>query len=283
MSELVIAEIAAPARDTDPGAVLTVLRKIHDFQQASDIARHGHDDQTEPVDLALGELQHNPNRPRFRLVALLDALPETMSIGSHGLPLLAADTDLGAATVVGVADLVLPMSDNRFAVWDVELEVDGGHRRRGIGRALAQAVDRVAVASERNLIQAWTNSSIAGPDDPDALVAPGSGYRLARDAGTRFALAMGYTLAQADRHSVQDLAGRSFTAPTVADYRIETWQDATDPRFLPLLADLQHDIEHRYPEGRHRGRGTDLGCRALRRVGEPGAAHPAGHHLAGHP
>lgn len=191
MSELVIAEIAAPARDTDPGAVLTVLRKIHDFQQASDIARHGHDDQTEPVDLALGELQHNPNRPRFRLVALLDALPETMSIGSHGLPLLAADTDLGAATVVGVADLVLPMSDNRFAVWDVELEVDGGHRRRGIGRALAQAVDRVAVASERNLIQAWTNSSIAGPDDPDALVAPGSGYRLARDAGARFALAMG--------------------------------------------------------------------------------------------
>ncbi len=114
-----------------------------------------------------------------------------MGLGSHGPPLLEPGTEIRGAKVVGVADLLPPMADNTFAVWDVEIEVSGRHQRRGIGRALAQAVDRVAVANRRNLIQAWTNSSIAEPDDPDALVAPGSGYRLARDAGARFALAMG--------------------------------------------------------------------------------------------
>lgn len=150
-------------------------------------------------------------------------------------------------SVVGVSTVSLPRSSERTA-W-VDVVVDPGHRRRGIGRALLEAVEAVAAEEGRTtLIGGSQHGGEPASDDPAALEPPtGSGRVRATDAGVLFARAHGYALEQAERYSVLDLPvpaplvdrlGADAAARAGDEYRLHTWTDRTPDHWLDQYADL---------------------------------------------
>lgn len=82
--------------------------------------------------------------------------------------------------VCGAAELILPVRDNLRGAY-VELAVRPGHRRRGIGTRLLEAVERVAADSGRTSIMgetAWLPES--AEEDPSGHFARRHGYAPAQ-------------------------------------------------------------------------------------------------------
>ena len=103
------------------------------------------------------------------------------------LTLLAA---YDADAIVGISAVELPLLDNTHAVW-VDIDVPPEHRGRGVGAALLAAVE------ERSREAARTH--VLG-----ATFAPPGG----ESAGSRFAAAHGYAVANTEGFKVLDLAQR---------------------------------------------------------------------------
>lgn len=250
MNDFHIVELGHPDPEADPGAVLVALQGVHELHRAEDVARHGNDDQTSPVGVRLAEFVPNSQRENVQLLAVRGPLTIDPTPGANGLPVLRATDDLAPDAVLGAAQAVLPLADNLNAVWDISFDVAAAHRRRGIGRALSEAVDRLARTRGRTILQAWGDADQADPDDTDVLEPRTGGHRITRDGGTQFMLAMGYDLAQADKHSVQHLADYRFDEPVIPDgYRIETWQGQAPRWCWPLLANLQQAMSTDTPVG----------------------------------
>ena len=149
---------------------------------------------------------------------------------------------VGARTV-GRAVYEWPIEEGDTATWAV-VEVLPDFRRRGIGTALLELVERLHAESGRTTIQGYV--AHARVDGGKRLVPPtGAGSIPADDPGARFLLARGYTLEQVARGSSirlpldpADLAARRAVAKAAAgeNYRVLSWTGSTHERWTDDFA-----------------------------------------------
>lgn len=147
-----------------------------------------------------------------------------------------------AADAVGVLNVRMPIHDNTTSA-DIWLGTRPDARRHGVGEALWQHALQQIRAHGRTVVQAWSSfGTEPAADDPEALAAPtGSGRVPGADPATRFALARGFRLEQAERHSVLDLpvapeSLERFRADALAksgpDYETVTWDDHVPEKWI---------------------------------------------------
>jgi GNAT superfamily N-acetyltransferase len=123
----------------------------------------------------------------------------------------------------------------------LSVQVDPAFTRRGIGRALADAVE--AVAREEGKEKLHVYASTLAADGPRLDSPTGFGSLPADGREVRFLLARGYALEQVERASRLALPGdaallaerRAFAEERAADYRVHLWEGRAPE---PLLEDL---------------------------------------------
>ena len=109
-------------------------------------------------------------------------------------------------------------------------------RRRGIGTAIAEHLERVALADGRRKLIAYA----ASPDAPgDRLPSPtGFGSVPAGNPEVRFLRSRGFRLEQVERLSRLALPAQIATVEPPSDYRLHFWVGRTPPEWLDQLAVL---------------------------------------------
>lgn len=137
----------------------------------------------------------------------------------------------------------------------VQVQVHPDFTRRGIGRALADKVEQVAVDEGKEKLHAYVGTS---PVDGPRLVPPtGAGWMPAEAREVRFMLARGYELGQVERGSRLPLPvdpgllaeRRAVAEAHAAGYRVHRWQRRTPERFLEDLAVLATRMSTDAPSG----------------------------------
>ncbi len=175
------------------------------------------------------------------------------------------------ALVVGRAVIEWSTDDDDPASWAL-IEVLPEYRRRGIGTALADELERIHRESRRPVLQGFVPHACASggvavrgadagggegsrggevevSDDAGEVIVPPTGYGsvAADDPGAQFLLARGMTLEQVSRGSIlrlpvdpDVLAAHRERAAAVAgpDYRIVLWSGETPPERRADLATL---------------------------------------------
>ncbi len=161
--------------------------------------------------------------------------------------------------VAGCAKVALPLADNTHMA-EVELSVDPGRRRSGVGSALLAAAERLAEEQGRTTVITFSEHVGEPPaGTPGTLEPPtGAGRIPADDAATLFAHRHGYALEQAERYSVlhlpvadgvlDDLQGAAADRAG-ADYRVHTWHDAVPDEWAGQLAALKSRMSTDVPSG----------------------------------
>jgi len=127
----------------------------------------------------------------------------------------------------------------------IDVQVHPDHEGKGIGRALADAVDALAREAELDRLITYAVSA----DAPGERLIPPTGFGSvpAGNREVRFLLARGWTLEQVERGSrfalpadPAALAGlRADAEEHARDYRVLAWTGATPPELLDDLAALQ--------------------------------------------
>ncbi len=131
-----------------------------------------------------------------------------------------------ADKMVGIAAVELPLLDNTHAAW-IDLGVPPEHRGRGIGAALLDRVETMAREARR--------THVIGA----AITPPGRS-----SAGSRFAAAHGYAVANTEGFKVLDLAASATgwdaleaeVADRIGDYRIVQWGTHTPDEHIDDFA-----------------------------------------------
>lgn len=163
-----------------------------------------------------------------------------------------------ADAVVGFGVALMPAEGNDHLA-ELELWVHPDHRGRGVGRMLAEAVERAAAEAGRGTWLAVTEHDGEPPvDDPAALVPPtGAGRIAADDRAARFVAARGYALEQGERYSVLDLpVDPDLVERLHADalghadgYHLIRWTDAVPEQWLDPLCVLLTRMTTDTPQG----------------------------------
>lgn len=239
-----IVELAVP--DTVPAVPGWAVRGWADVSRAALVEVLGHDDFADPPAASLSAYADQKHTRKAVLLALRGPA------GAGGtVPATADDRgDAGGdpADVLGYARLDLPLDDNRHLAW-IEIAVRAAVRRQGVATALwAAAAERVRRAG-RDVVTAWTVHGPEGSADEEVVRVPtGAGRVRRQDPAASFALAHGFVLEQAERHSTlalpvagDRLAAWQGAAQTHAGphYRLVQWVDRTPDRWLTASAELQ--------------------------------------------
>ena len=199
---------------------------------AIEMSTWGYPDLMHPAGHLLAELREQ----RYSIRRLMVAVPEGTNAPT-------------ADDVVGMAKVTLPLKDNTHLMY-LELCIEPGHTRRGLGSALMAAAEQIAAEHERTTVIAWSeHAGEPAADAPDVLEPPtGSGRINPDDAGGRFALHHGYVLEQAERYSVlrlpveESLRARlhaEAAAKAGPDYRLVAWRDRTPDEWVDQVALLE--------------------------------------------
>jgi GNAT superfamily N-acetyltransferase len=192
----------------------------------------GHDDYALTPAQVVAGLAHQENAIKKRYLALE---------GDSAEP--------GPDDVVGMGLLWMPRHDN-VTTGNLFLGTRADARGRGVATALWDHVRQQAAEHGRSVLQAWTGfAREPDADDPHALTAPtGSGRVPSTDSATRFALARGFSLEQAERHSLLELpadadAVERFRAEAAAragaDYEIVAWDSTVPDEWMEQYCVLQ--------------------------------------------
>ncbi|WP_297617839.1 GNAT family N-acetyltransferase [Nocardioides sp.] len=159
------------------------------------------------------------------LVTTLGAVEVTMTSPSTYFARTWLQATVGG-TVVGTAELELPLNENTDVAW-AEVDVLPTHRREGIGRALWQAVEQRARAAGRTRV---------GGEVTVDLAVPG--------AGLAFATALGAREKHREDHLLAELPVAA--APIDPDYELVTWQgrcpDEHRPAYLAMRNQMNADV-----------------------------------------
>ena len=149
--------------------------------------------------------------------------------------------------IVGRGVHELQSGDEVRSAW-LHAEVLPEFRHRGIGGALYQAVEEVALADGRSILQsfAFHRPTTSGERLPSPT---GFGSVPVDDDATRFLLARGYRLAQVDRMSRLALPTSIPSMDAVAGYELESWTGPTPEDRLADLALLQSRMSTDAPLG----------------------------------
>ena len=142
--------------------------------------------------------------------------------------------------VVGAARAALPQRDNRHLV-EVDLAVEPAERRRGVGRVLVEAVERLAREDRRTTVVGYS-------DEP-----PG---HEGRSAGRLALAALGYAVVQEevrrdiavplDPDRVAEL--ERTCRPGAADYEVRTWWDHVPDDLVDDRAELSRQMSVDVPK-----------------------------------
>jgi GNAT superfamily N-acetyltransferase len=150
-------------------------------------------------------------------------------------------TDAGEA--IGAAILQLPQRDNRHASW-LELRVLQNHRRRGVGRALLDDVERLVRADGRSVINSITDVPVAQQHShpPDAF-ARSMGF-VQSHAGHRRSLNLPIEPGRLEalRQEVAGVRGAS-------DYRMFTFLGQWPDAFIEDQCELERAMSTDQPLG----------------------------------
>ncbi|MGO4144059.1 GNAT family N-acetyltransferase [Paenarthrobacter sp. YAF11_1] len=151
-------------------------------------------------------------------------------------------------TVVGRGTLTLPLSENTTTA-GVDVLVDAGYRRRGIGTRILSVLEQLARERERVSFDAFCS-------EPMRLLIPG-GELLEAESGTGgvpldsastgFALHHGYSLEQVETNSTLDLpVGEALlqdleeqASKRAAGYSLIGWQDRCPDELVDVFAKLK--------------------------------------------
>lgn len=210
MSSWTLTEISA---SDDAATIATAVAAVERVSVAHELSVRGYDDLADTAEEMTAWLHNQAYSTR----TLVLALP------APGAPLTEA---------VGHLQLLLPQQDNTH-VAHVAPTVDPAHTRRGVGTALVAEAERRARAQGRTSLIAWTMQAGEPAEGEPSLAAPtGSGAVNPQDPAVHFALAHGYRLEQAERHSLLRLpVAPDLVASLHADaaahagpeYRLHTW------------------------------------------------------------
>lgn len=231
--------VEAPVPDSLDSPEAWALRGAVAAERAAEFAIFGYPDLSDTLRESWVWARNTDYARRVRLVAVVADAP-----GEPGS---------ASGAVVGSAFLTFPNEDNDHLV-EAVVRVHPAWTGRGVGTALAEALEVRARAEDRRLVVAWTDHPAEPPEPTDAagesaVIRPPTGSgRLPRDSSARFAVAHGYALEQAERHSILDLpadggllarladGARSGAGP---DYGLVTWSDEAPEHWLDAYAVLQ--------------------------------------------
>lgn len=242
--------VALVALDDHPGdldALGRLLVRVSELENEVWRGVFGHEDFAQPLAENLTTLRQQ-SQMRKRLLVALSGAPVSVT-GEAGLPQLAPGDALDGIEVLGSATLFFPLHDNTHLVDDVEIAVRPDRRRQGIGRALAEAVEQLGRFHGATTVVGWGTHE--PPREGEAALRPAEGdYSIARDAGAAFALAMGFSLAQCDRHSTAPIPTGDAPEPAVhPDYELLVWEGVTPEEHLEQGARLREAFARDLPKG----------------------------------
>jgi GNAT superfamily N-acetyltransferase len=148
----------------------------------------------------------------------------------------------GAGTLVGAGLLNLPMADNPTVAYS-EVVVHPDHRRRGVGTALVDELERLARAEGRERLLG-------------EVFVP-AGQETGTTGDMRFAEARGYAVANREGMKALRLAEAEHLWPALeaevdealGDYRVVTWRDVCPPEHLESFAAALSTVMGLIPQG----------------------------------
>jgi GNAT superfamily N-acetyltransferase len=140
--------------------------------------------------------------------------------------------------IVGTADLGLSLQDN-LRVGGVEINVEPGHRRRGIGRALYAEVEARALAEGRSTLVG--EAHLVGVDHPSIP----------------FAEALGFAVVHHEDHFVCELPRSPREVARLhqaigghaGDYEVVTWATSCPPELVDAFCSLKSQMTADVPLG----------------------------------
>lgn len=160
--------------------------------------------------------------------------------------------------IIGKAFVDVPLTDNLQTCYALVL-VHPDFRRRGVGSALYDAVERHALENGRSVLMGWTDNRADFDPTQDVLIpATGAGAYPAVSLAARFAIRKGFSLAQVDRCSVlpmgwepSDLEALAAEAEQKAgaDYAVVDWVDRCPDELLEQYAQLRKTMSTDVPMG----------------------------------
>ncbi|MFJ3956136.1 GNAT family N-acetyltransferase [Arthrobacter sp. NPDC090010] len=171
--------------------------------------------------------------------------------------------------IVARAWIHFPRQENLDTAW-LGLGVHPDFEGRGMGRALAEHLETVALSHGRTVVQTGTEHSVGADEESGERLRPGTGSgSVPLDSrAVRFALARGYVLEQVERTSMLVLAEgtlgetrlllESAAGRAEGAYELVSWLDEAPEEFLEDLARLSTSMSTEIPLG-----GLELGEEAF--------------------
>lgn len=210
--------------------------------RASDLGIYGHED----IAYRAGEKLAALRNQRYARRVLLVAVP-------HGTAQPSADD------VVGTASAILPLQDNTHLAY-LQVVVHPDHRRRGVGGALLDELERIAKDAGRRTFIIDSEHGAEPPEGTDGVLEPptGSGRVRASDPGAVMATRRGYVFEQAERYSLLELPVDDALLARLhaeaaekagADYRLVSWTERTPDAWVDDIAYLESRMSTDAPKG----------------------------------
>ncbi|GGC86324.1 hypothetical protein GCM10011512_11550 [Tersicoccus solisilvae] len=163
-----------------------------------------------------------------------ESLPEQFALAAntpteHWRAWLALDA---RARVVGLVTATLPQRENHDVAW-IDVVVDPGRRRAGIGSALLDAAERELRAAGRTVLAGWSETPGTAPGRDTVPARSGEGGLPGGVPVAAFARRHGFVLEQVERLGRLDLPVPAATLDAVspapsrtAGYELVGWVDA---------------------------------------------------------
>lgn len=232
-----LAELPYPA---NPG---WALRELSALESSVELEFTDLDTSAGP-DTLLARWNEQHDKTKCFVLALTGPAAADAPPGRFGLPLAPVEP----RRLLGSGYLALLEADNPHLADDCWIMVQPDRRRRGLGTALWRELHRIALAAGRTSFVGFTGHRAC--PDCDHLPAPTGVGAVPLDAGSRFALACGFALEQAERQSVLRLplpAGlldrlADEALPHAADYTLRTWRGSTPSDLLAGVAAMQSTL-----------------------------------------
>ena len=235
---------AAPVPESLDAPEAWALHGAAEVSRATELERWGTDDLAYTARYMLARLNERTYATRIRLVAT-DTDP-----GTGTLP---------AGSVIGTAYLIMPTRSNAH-LCHLELTVHPRHQGLGVGTALLQEVERLAVTHGRTTIIVATDHRGEPPLGVPGVLEPptGSGRIASTDRAAAFTRRRGYVLEQAERYSVLHLPvppahlavlRADAFARAGDDYRLVHWTGGAPREWLDDVARLNTRMSTDAPLG----------------------------------
>lgn len=208
----------------------------------------GHTDLVDDASTQVIDFANRKRVDKVFLVAVRGDAPEGAELGPNGYPAVASEAaqapgDTGSVLATGWTGR--PTVDNNHLAY-IGVDVRRSAQGKGIGTTLLSTLEDLDQSAGRTTLLSWTMHPSVG-DDVDAYVPPTGVGRVGKDATAGFALARGYVLEQAERHSqlnlpispdtVEELRAKALEK--AGGYSVHMWEGTTPDHLIERMVDLR--------------------------------------------